>query len=134
MLEEGELTIAMVEICEEKIITLVPATSVFNAQEAQETIREGRNKRITAAAAANKVSNRSHLVTQLKHSTGETIFLIDLAGSETTRDATGTMDRVGRFINQSLLQLGILVKNMSKGKGETRKSEGRSLIQCWHHI
>jgi hypothetical protein len=81
----------------------------------------GLKKRASAATSMNATSSRSHAIYTLHIETRSSISkinLIDLAGSEriTKSNATGDTQREASMINQSLTNLGIVIKSLSEKK------------------
>ena len=77
----------------------------------------------TAAAAASpggsSVTHTSEWTeSQKKQVTASTLYLVDLAGSERQKKtgATGARLKEGQAINKSLLNLGIVISELSKGQ------------------
>lgn len=98
--------------------TVVPVASIADVNKLME---QGLTRRVSASTSMNATSSRSHAIYTLhiesKNATSR-INLIDLAGSEriSKTNVSGENHREAAMINQSLTNLGLVIKALSEKK------------------
>ena len=122
----GELKVAgggEIRDCTRTVVTCV--------EDALRVLREGERRRSVGSTEMNERSSRSHAIFRLSvectdEATGvatvTTLSLVDLAGSESARrtGATGERRREGGKINQSLNDLGMVVRELARQRRSGR--------------
>ncbi|XP_055959076.1 uncharacterized protein LOC126808622 [Patella vulgata] len=97
-------------------------------EEVFSVVKQGDNRRRTAATAQNDRSSRSHSILRVIIESRETaeedavmvshLNFVDLAGSEKAGDNTGKVFKEGCAINKSLFTLSQVISKLSEGDGE----------------